>query len=373
MKTIRFGVIGGGLMGKEFASAAARWLHLNFPFARPEIVAICDVNPQAREWFTDNIPTCRLSTDRYEEILVSKQIDAVYCAVPHDLHAKIYCDIISAGKHLLGEKPFGIDKAANDAIIKCAVGHPDVLVRSSSEFPFFPGALAVSRKIAEGKFGQIISVTAGFHHSSDLDPQKPLNWKRMIEVNGVYGCMGDLGVLFLQVRLGWGWVPTRIAAQLTNVMTTRPFNGDPAARCETWDNAAIHTMVEGHGEPFPMTLETKRIAPGETNTWFIKIEGTASSVAYSTKYPKTLLEMDYVPGQPQSWRQTDLGYASAYKAITGHIFEFGFSDSLQQMWCAFLDELVNGRDGMKQPFYCATPDETALSHEIMTTALANQI
>ncbi len=27
-KTIRFGVIGLGLMGREFASAAARWCHL---------------------------------------------------------------------------------------------------------------------------------------------------------------------------------------------------------------------------------------------------------------------------------------------------------------------------------------------------------
>ena len=40
MKTIRFGIIGGGLMGKEFASAAARWCHLIDPPAKPEIVAL---------------------------------------------------------------------------------------------------------------------------------------------------------------------------------------------------------------------------------------------------------------------------------------------------------------------------------------------
>ena len=45
MKDIRFGVIGGGLMGKEFASAAARWLHLNFRDARPVIAAICGLIP----------------------------------------------------------------------------------------------------------------------------------------------------------------------------------------------------------------------------------------------------------------------------------------------------------------------------------------
>ncbi|WP_261807696.1 Gfo/Idh/MocA family oxidoreductase [Paenibacillus sp. N3.4] len=41
--------------------------------------------------------------------MADDEIDAIYCAVPHHLHEQIYIDIIKAGKHLLGEKPFGID------------------------------------------------------------------------------------------------------------------------------------------------------------------------------------------------------------------------------------------------------------------------
>jgi hypothetical protein len=58
--------------------------------------------------------------------------------------------------------------------------------------------------------------------------------------------------------------------------------------------------------------------------------------------------------------------------ITGGIFEFGFSDAILQMWSTFCDELAHGRKGMKQPFYCATPEETALSHRLFTAALASQ-
>ena len=47
-RTIRFAVIGCGLMGREFASAAARWCHLNADIPRPEIVGVCDVSPEAR-------------------------------------------------------------------------------------------------------------------------------------------------------------------------------------------------------------------------------------------------------------------------------------------------------------------------------------
>jgi hypothetical protein len=105
------------------------------------------------------------------------------------------------------------------------------------------------------------------------------------------------------------------------------------------------------------------------NTWFIRVIGTKRSMAYSTKYPKTLKVMEYEEGGPQAWQHIDLGYESAYPTITGGIFEFGFTDSILQMWAAFCDELANGRDKMKQPFYCATPQEAHQSHLIFTQAL----
>lgn len=40
MQTIRFGIIGCGLMAREFASAAARWCHFTEDVPKPEIVGI---------------------------------------------------------------------------------------------------------------------------------------------------------------------------------------------------------------------------------------------------------------------------------------------------------------------------------------------
>ncbi|HSP72587.1 MAG TPA: hypothetical protein VLN26_09480 [Gaiellaceae bacterium] len=45
-RVVRFGLIGGGLMGREFASAAARWLHLEPLGVRPELAVVCDTDPQ---------------------------------------------------------------------------------------------------------------------------------------------------------------------------------------------------------------------------------------------------------------------------------------------------------------------------------------
>ena len=136
---IRFGIIGLGLMGREFASAAARWIHLSSLDVRPVLVAACDTNEKAFDWFKANVPTIRFTTRDYHELLHRNDIDAIYCAVPHHLHGQFYCDIINAGKHLLGEKPFGIDLPANRKITETIERNPKVFVRCSSELPFFPG------------------------------------------------------------------------------------------------------------------------------------------------------------------------------------------------------------------------------------------
>jgi predicted dehydrogenase len=299
-------------------------------------------------------------------------VDAVYCAVPHHLHERLYSDVIAAGKHLLGEKPFGIDREANERINEAIKAQPDVLVRCSSEFPFYPGALRIVEAIREERFGRIIEVEAGFLHSSDLNPDKPLNWKRMVQFNGEYGCMGDLGMHVLHIPLRFGWRPQNIYAQLSNIVTERPDGKGGMIPCETWDNATLAGDVQADGYSFPILLHTKRVAPGETNTWFLRVHGTRLSVEYSTKYPKTLKRMPYEPGGIQAWQHLDLGYDSAYPTITGGIFEFGFTDAILQMWAAFCDEAANGKEGMKQPFTCVTPEEVAESHEVFTAALRSQ-
>jgi len=176
-------------MGREFASAVARWCHLPGMEARPELVAICDqsFDPKHRDsarWFTGNFPSILQVTCDYRELLANPEVEVVYCAVPHHLHQEFYCAAIEMGKRLMGEKPFGVDQAANRAILNTIYKHPGLLVRRASEFPFFPAVQRIGDMIEQEAFGQILEVNSGSLHSSDLDPNKPINWKRQVEFNG---------------------------------------------------------------------------------------------------------------------------------------------------------------------------------------------
>lgn len=365
MKKIRFGIIGCGLMGKEFASAAARWCHMTEDMAKPEIVAVCDYSDAAMDWFCKHFDTITFRTNDYKELLKREDVDAVYCALPHNLHAQVYSDIINAGKHLLGEKPFGIDQKANDQIMEAIKAHPEVVVRCASEFPYYPACQELIRWIKEGKFGRILEVHVGFCHSSDMDLTKPINWKRMVEINGEYGCMGDLGIHTQHVPFRMGWKPKRVYAKLSNIATWRYDKAGNKVPCETWDNATLCCDAEdGQGNEFPLFMETKRMKPTATNEWFIKVEGLERSAKFSTDDPNAFYYTESW-GKEQGWCRINMGYNTAISTITGSIFEFGFTDAILQMWGTFIQEI----EGKTPVFGCFTPEETVLSHKLLTAAL----
>jgi len=352
-------------MGREVASALARWFVLEGVPVRAELVAVCDLAEKQREWF-QKVPTVKIRTANYEELLAVREIDVVYVAVPHHLHERIYIDVIRAGKDLLAEKPFGIELAAARRINEVVAGSAR-FVRCSSEFTFLPGAQCVYRAACSEAFGRILEIRSGFHHSSDLDPTKPANWKRQEHTCGEIGVMGDLGMHVVHIPFRLGWYPKRVYAQLQKGYPERPDGRGGMAACDTWDNAMLHADVEIAGADVPMRLEMKRLAPGESNSWFIEVLGTNGGVKFSTKEPKTL--WIFQRGKEQSWHRVDLGFQGQFRTITGDIFETGFPDCVLQMWASFLAERAGG---LGDKFACVTPGEAVCSHELFAAALLSQ-
>ncbi len=75
---------------------------------RAELVAACDPNEELlakrlRDWGTIR------TTTSYEQIAADSQIDAVIIATPNDTHLPIALACISGGKHVMCEKPLGLN------------------------------------------------------------------------------------------------------------------------------------------------------------------------------------------------------------------------------------------------------------------------
>jgi predicted dehydrogenase len=371
-KQVNVAIVGAGLMGREVAAAIQRWPALIDHPVRPRLTAVCDISESALAWF-DEIDTVTTKVTDYRDLLSDPSIDVVYVAVRHDLHERIYSDVIASGKSLLAEKPFGIDEAAASAILAAVEEHPESFVRCSSEMPFFPGAQMAINYVVSGALGTIVEARNSFLHSSDLDRSKPVGWKRQNEFCGEAGVLNDLGMHTWHVPLRLGWVPESVFGVFQNIVTARPGPEGALVECDTWDNVTLHSWARHDGVLFPLTTQTKRIDPGQKNTWVFEAIGMDGSVRFSTKNPKSVETFSTIDvpgnGREHAWQQIDAGSQSVWPTVTGAIFEFGFSDSILQMWASFLAE----REGLLgDRFGCVTPHEAAATHAIYRAGLESR-
>ena len=364
MTEVRIGIIGGGLMGRELAAICGRWLHLVDHPVRPSVVAVADLNPAALEWFRQ-VPTIETLTDSWQQVVDDDSLDVLYIAVPHDAHEEIYTAAAAAGRDFLAEKPFGIDLGAAERIAD-SIQQAGVFVRVSSEMPFFPGALRAYEHARSGGLGELLEVRSAFLHSSDIDRGKPINWKRRAVTCGDIGVMGDLGMHVAHVPLRLGYSPTSVYALLDDIVTERPAaaGSSEMVRCDTWDNALI--TMRGHvGErAFPMLWETKRIAPGNMNTWIFEAMGMDGGVRFSSRTP-AYFERFRRDGSEQIWEQVQPGNVSVWPMVSGAIFEFGFADALLQMWASYLAERAGA---LGDRFATATVPEAIEAHRVFDAA-----
>ncbi len=98
-------------------------------------------------------------------------------------------------------------------------------------------------------------------------------------------------------RCGSAGSPELVYRVLQNIITERPEPDGEPVPCDTWDNAVLHSWSRHGGMLFPLTTETKRIDPGQKNSWEFEALGLTGGVRFSTKNPK-LVEVFTVSDLP---------------------------------------------------------------------------
>src|SRR4051812_49774187 len=95
-------------MGRELVAVAGRWDALVGHPCRPEVVAVADPAPGARDWFS-RIPTVSTLTRDWRELVDDDGTDLLYLAGAHDPHEEIYLAAAAARGAFLGGQAFRLD------------------------------------------------------------------------------------------------------------------------------------------------------------------------------------------------------------------------------------------------------------------------
>ncbi len=253
---IRLAVIGAG--------GAARGIHVPALQLCPdvEIACIADPNPSAR---VDGVPF----TTHYEELLARDDIAAVVIATPNFLHRPIALDAIRAGKHVLCEKPLGLNHAETVEMLQAAEA-AGLVHMTAFTYRYAPAVQYIRALIEEGALGEIRTLRAAYLMalSGHLT-----GWRSERRLAGS-GALADIGshlIHITQFLLG------RIA-QVSAV--GRSFESD----VDDW----IGFLAQFESGVMA-TFEISRVAPGRgaaiTENMFIELYGSRGGVTFSLQDP----------------------------------------------------------------------------------------
>ena len=125
----------------------------------------------------------------YEQVLRDPAIDAVYLPLPNALHREWTLRCAAAGRHVLCEKPLGVDAAEAEAMA-AACARAGVVLMEAYMTPFHPRAAAVI-DIARTELGTLRSA----HTAFTFPLRAGTNYRWMPEMGG--GALLDVGVYCL--------------------------------------------------------------------------------------------------------------------------------------------------------------------------------
>jgi predicted dehydrogenase len=144
--------------------------------------------------------------DSYEAVLADPEIDAVYIPLPNHLHMEWTIKAVEAGKHVLCEKPIGLDAQQVERLI-AARDKSGRYVQEAFMVRTHPQWLKVRSLIDEGAIGELRAVTGGFTYYN----ANPDNIRNHNEMGG--GGLLDIGCYPITTsRFITGREPGRVVA-----------------------------------------------------------------------------------------------------------------------------------------------------------------
>jgi predicted dehydrogenase len=144
--------------------------------------------------------------DSYDAMISSPLIDAIYNPLPNDMHVPWTLKAIKAGKHVLCEKPIGLNAREAEHLLEHTKKHPEIKVMEAFMYRFHPQWQLVKSLIEGNKIGKVISVNTTFTYYKD----EPENIRNDPEKGG--GGLMDVGCYCISIaRWIIGKEPQRVS------------------------------------------------------------------------------------------------------------------------------------------------------------------
>jgi predicted dehydrogenase/diketogulonate reductase-like aldo/keto reductase len=161
MATLNWGILSTGSIAQTFARALAQ-------SKTGKLVAVGSRTQANAEKFGKEYGVTRCHAS-YDALLADPEVQAVYIAPPHPMHAEWAIKAAEAGKHILCEKPIGMNHAEAMAIIEAAREN-DVFLMEAFMYRCHPQTAKLVELLREKAVGEIRTIHASFSFHANLPP-----------------------------------------------------------------------------------------------------------------------------------------------------------------------------------------------------------
>jgi len=145
----------------------------------------------------------------YEELLTDKEISAIYIPLPNHLHVEWTIKSLKAGKHVLCEKPIGMNYDEAVYLQNEIKKFPKQKVMEAFMYKHHPQIQKVKELINSGKIGDIRAIHTMFSYYND----NPNDIRNMADIGG--GGLLDIGCYCISIsRFLFGEEPTQVFATI---------------------------------------------------------------------------------------------------------------------------------------------------------------
>ncbi len=154
-----------------------------------EIGGVCDIDVARMNKVCEEqgVPENVRTTD-YMDIVNNKNINVVIIATPDQQHREQISACLSAGKHVMCEKPLALTDEDIKAIVKDVEAHPECKFMIGQICRFTPAFVKAKKIIESGRIGELYFVESEYAHDYiDMFEANPTNWRSDPKRNGVVG------------------------------------------------------------------------------------------------------------------------------------------------------------------------------------------
>jgi len=286
---IRTAVIGTGFMGRVHLEALRRVEHV-------EVAAIAGRNTAAAERLGSafGVPHAEFDT-----ILRDPSIDAVHICTPNAQHFPMAKAALSAGKHVLCEKPLAVSVAEAQELVGLAAqkGLRNCVCHNLRYYPMVQQMRAMR---AAGELGEIL-VVQGTYSQDWLLYSTDWNWRVSAADGGPSRCMADIGSHWFD--MAEHVTGQRVSSLCADLNTVHKLRQQPKGPVETFANKMLSesqttdTPVDTEdfgavlfrmGDRARGSMTASQVSAGRKNRLNIEIYGTRTGVAWDQERPDEL-------------------------------------------------------------------------------------